>query len=446
MSLVFSFFLLFLLFLFVQNRLILVAASVFFIFHKTESYYELFLFFGLLIAGQVAAEAITRSRHYSKQILFFFNAVSVLLFLIFKIQAEESNMVSNIARSKMPFGFSVLLFVINGYLIELFHNPKLKISWRDYYSELLFYPRLIIGPLYSLRKFPVENVSEEEKERSRLLGLTLLSFGLFQFSLSGLIGSGLGNGYILTREQMKFYQLNPWIMMVSATVFLYLNFSGFSYLVMGLCKMTNREPVMNFRFPFGSRSMKIFWMHWHESLGKWFQQYVYFPLQSDLIKIKFLYKYPRVLNFLCSFLVFTAIGAWHDVSLKMLLWSAFNTLAVSFINIKNKWLGVLTTNILIVLICGLFMSKSIEDYFFIVDKIFSAKAFFFNPIVFFQLIFLVLSLTAVYFMEKFTLQSLDESTPLQSRTKLFLFAYFCLVIALTLGLSNIDLTYDGFKT
>lgn len=444
MSLIYSFVLLFFLLLFIKNRVLLFAISLLFVSDRLESSFNFILLLVLILSGQLAAEAIVKHRKLSKTILLSFNIVSILLFFFFKTQADDVNMISNLTRTKMPFGFSVLLFVINGYLIELYYDPRIRISWRSYFSELLFYPRLIIGPIYHLKKAATKELVPEKKDMASLLSFFLISFGLFQFALSGIIGSSIGSGYIISSEQLRFYRLNPLVLMISATVFLYLNFSGFSYIVMGLCKMTNREPVSNFQFPFGSQTMKIFWNHWHMSLGKWFQQFVYFPLQSRLIRRRFLFENPKVLNFICSFFVFLAIGAWHDVSLKMFLWSLLNTVAVSFVNFKNKWLGIVSTNAIVLFICGLFMSKSVDDYLFLVKKTFTTRSFFYNGMILSQVALLAVSLGLVYFLERFTLRCLDENWPEQSRLKLFLYTYLCLVVALTLGLSNIDLTYDGF--
>ena len=62
---------------------------------------------------------------------------------------------------------------------------------------------------------------------------------------------------------------------------LYYDFSGYSDIAIGLCRVFGFSIKENFNFPYISTSITEFWRRWHISLGSWFREYVYFPLGGN---------------------------------------------------------------------------------------------------------------------------------------------------------------------
>ena len=60
---------------------------------------------------------------------------------------------------------------------------------------------------------------------------------------------------------------------------------------------------MNFRYPYISKSVTEFWRRWHTTLGRWFREYVYIPLEAT--------GREKVRTFFNLFVVWSLTALWH---------------------------------------------------------------------------------------------------------------------------------------
>ena len=72
------------------------------------------------------------------------------------------------------------------------------------------------------------------------------------------------------------------------------------------------ELMLNFNYPYTSRSLREFWSKWHISLSSWFRDYLYIPLGGSQVS------YSRTsINLLA---VFVISGLWHGAGWNFVLW------------------------------------------------------------------------------------------------------------------------------
>ena len=62
-----------------------------------------------------------------------------------------------------------------------------------------------------------------------------------------------------------------WIALLCYTFSLYMDFSGYSDMAIGMAAMFGFDFKENFNFPYLSTSVTEFWRRWHISLGDWFR-------------------------------------------------------------------------------------------------------------------------------------------------------------------------------
>jgi alginate O-acetyltransferase complex protein AlgI len=96
---------------------------------------------------------------------------------------------------------------------------------------------------------------------------------------------------------------------------IYLDFSAYSDMAIGLGKMTGFHYKENFNYPYVARSITDFWRRWHISLSTFFRDYVYIPLGGNRKGLK-----RQLLNML---VVWALTGLWHGAAYNFICWGLY---------------------------------------------------------------------------------------------------------------------------
>ena len=99
------------------------------------------------------------------------------------------------------------------------------------------------------------------------------------------------------------------------TLQIYLDFSGYSDMAIGLGKMLGFDFQKNFDYPYTSLNVSEFWRRWHISLGSWFRDYIYIPLGGNRVSTG-----KHIRNIL---IVWALTGIWHGASWNFVLWGLY---------------------------------------------------------------------------------------------------------------------------
>ena len=97
----------------------------------------------------------------------------------------------------------------------------------------------------------------------------------------------IANHLVLVADQIidgnshQMGMLSGWIGMVAYTLQIYFDFSGYSDMAIGICRMIGFKIPENFDNPYTSSSITEFWRRWHISLGRWMRDYLYIPLGGN---------------------------------------------------------------------------------------------------------------------------------------------------------------------
>ena len=97
---------------------------------------------------------------------------------------------------------------------------------------------------------------------------------------------------------------------------IYLDFSGYSDMAIGLGQMFGFTVDENFNYPYISKSVGEFWRRWHISLGSFFRDYVYIPLGGSRCK-------NILKNYRNLFIVWFLTGLWHGASWTFICWGLY---------------------------------------------------------------------------------------------------------------------------
>ena len=234
-------------------------------------------------------------------------------------------------------GLSYMAFRLT-YMVHEIRNEIVPLpSFSEYLSFAFFVPTLSIGPINPYSSFhnslhkPDRALTPNGRSWSRiLLGLTKYIFlGNLanQLSYDGLLADGLPH---------------PWIdfpiAVAGYTAYLYLNFSGFCDIAIGVSGLLGIHVQENFDRPFSKRNLQEFWAHWHMTLTNYMRDMVFVPLSKSLVRRFGPASAPHCIA-LAIAIVFVLMGIWHGAGWNFVLyglWHAVGVVAVHYYTLFLK--------------------------------------------------------------------------------------------------------------
>ncbi len=271
--------------------------------------------------------------------------VSVTAYVLLFAHLRRYALVSGLMPLPGPYvtvGLSYILFRALHVMIDAQSGLPVErlglVRWFNYTCGFLSF---VSGPIQRYEDFVAQ---EEHAGRTPLdvpelhEGLSRISHGLVKLTLVEFFVRDAHRRSVVLIEKMlsgktTSSQLPLWVIVAAAcfafTVYLYVNFSGYMDVVIGLGRLMGFDLPENFDKPFLATSFLELWSRWHITLSEWFKTYTFNPIVTSLAR-----KYPKptlmpyfgVLGFLVAFFV---MGVWHGTSKLFLFYGLFLGLGVS---------------------------------------------------------------------------------------------------------------------
>ena len=154
-------------------------------------------------------------------------------------------------------------------------------------------------------------------------GISRFSFGLAKKVLLANPCGALAESFILSESYAadvasaaitigELPVLGAWAGLIAYGMQIYLDFSAYSDMAIGMGRMLGLHYNENFDYPYISRTVTEFWRRWHISLGTFFRDYVYIPLGGN--------RKGFVRGLFNAFVVWSLTGIWHGASWNFMLW------------------------------------------------------------------------------------------------------------------------------
>ncbi len=131
-----------------------------------------------------------------------------------------------------------------------------------------------------------ELIPQFKSQQKRGLNWNNLSQGIYIFTQGlakkVLIADVFGNAVNWGFSNIELLDTtNVLIIMISYTIQIYFDFSGYSDMAIGIGKMMNIELPINFNSPYKALTIVDFWNRWHITLTRFLTQYIYIPLGGN---------------------------------------------------------------------------------------------------------------------------------------------------------------------
>ena len=241
-------------------------------------------------------------------------------------------------------GISFFTFAQIAFLVETYRGNIVPMGMSEYGLYVSFFPKLMQGPIMLPEDFQVqrsdekpteqrsnEKLTEEKKKRTRavfenlalcstqtkdewweklLRNVILISLGLFKkVILADTLGQAVAAGF---ENVTALHAVDAWVVMLSYTLQLYFDFSGYCDIAMGVAAFFGYDLPLNFDSPYKAVNIMDFWKRWHKTLTDFLTKYVYIPLGGNRKGAFRMY-----VNFLIVFLV---SGIWHGAGWQFVVW------------------------------------------------------------------------------------------------------------------------------
>ena len=347
------------------RNIILLIFSLFF-YAYGEPLYVFLMIFSILTNYFLAIKIDESKQNNRKKIFVFTIAINLLLLIIFKYTSFIVDTTNNLLNINLqlpeiilPIGISFYTFQIISYIISVYKKEvKAQNNIIDLGCYITAFPQLIAGPIVRY-----ETVNEELENRKE--NINDFSYGIRRFIIGlakkVLIADYLGyvSSTIFKVSSVGF--ISSWLGMISYTLQIYYDFSGYSDMAIGLGRMMGFHFLENFNYPYIAKSVTDFWRRWHISLSSFFKDYVYIPLGGNRVN-----KIKLIRNIL---IVWALTGLWHGASWNFCLWGLFygvillieKLLLKKYLDKLPSFIGHIYTLVIVIIAWVIFNNESIAS-------------------------------------------------------------------------------------
>ena len=260
--------------------------------------------------------------------------LALALFLLHKLPAWSASVHLQAVNPLLSIvGFSyVVLRIIDLFraMYEQRHDAPDLVGTINY---LLPFHMMAAGPIQSFDDFATQ--PGEPRALTRLVMLEamerialgvfkkfVLAYGVQKLFLTDFTAGG---AYWFFEAQMFF-------------IWLYLDFSAYSDIAVGVGKLLGVHTPENFNRPYFARNITVFWERWHISLSTWIRRNLFFPVQVALLR-QTGGAHPMVCGAVGFAVSFLLAGLWHGIAWNFVVWGVMHASGLIAVNAYRKALS-----------------------------------------------------------------------------------------------------------
>ena len=229
----------------------------------------------------------------------------------------------------LPLGISFYIFKLISYVADVYTK---KTAPGDFFHVLLYtvtFHQVAQGPITRYAEMAEEMDHRRADAEDLAEGLWRFTVGLAKKTvLADHLGS-LAETFLPLAGNTGFSVGGAYLGALCYMLQLYLDFSAYSDMALGLGRMIGFHYPENFNYPYIAVSVRDFWRRWHISLSRFFRDYVYIPLGGNRVSTGRL-----LLNLLA---VWALTGFWHGSSWNFILWGLYYFVFIAIENFVKKF-------------------------------------------------------------------------------------------------------------
>ena len=218
----------------------------------------------------------------------------------------------------LPIGISFYTFQLISYVVDVYRG---EINAQRSFWKLLLYSSLfhqcIAGPIVRYETVQNEIDNRRPSRTDIYYGIRRFCIGLAKKAILANSCAAVADTLLPIGGEAISTQVTAgyWLGMLFYMLQIYLDFSAYSDMAIGMGRMVGFHYLENFNYPYMATSVRDFWRRWHISLSSFFRDYVYIPLGGSRCSEA---RYIRNI-----FIVWFLTGMWHGASWNYILWGLY---------------------------------------------------------------------------------------------------------------------------
>ncbi|MGV3635554.1 MAG: MBOAT family O-acyltransferase [Pseudorhodoplanes sp.] len=239
-------------------------------------------------------------------------------FLILNVEAVTG---LSLPRSEivLPIGISFFSFQLVSYLVDRMRGDAPIYPYRPFALFVMVFPHLIAGPIVRhnelIPQFALDPRRDGLAQRFGI-GFVIFTVGFAKKVLLADKLAPIADGLFQRAGQATLTFAEGWNAALAFTFQLFLDFSAYTEMAIGIALMFGLILPENFRRPYLATSLRDFWRRWHISLSNFLRDYLYIPLGGSRSgPARFVFA-TLVTMFLC--------GLWHGAGWNFIIWGVWH--------------------------------------------------------------------------------------------------------------------------
>jgi alginate O-acetyltransferase complex protein AlgI len=215
----------------------------------------------------------------------------------------------------LPMGISFYTFQTMSYTIDIYRGAKAERSLLSFAIFVACFPQLVAGPIMRAGVFLPQLKTDRRFERVDVsAGVYRIFRGLFKKMV---IADTLAL-YVdaVFAEPAGYTGLSAWIALYAYAFQIYMDFSGYTDVAIGVGRLLGLKLTENFDRPYLAASPSEFWRRWHITLSTWLRDYLYIPLGGS--------RFGRLCTLRNLFITMALGGLWHGAAWTFVAWGVYH--------------------------------------------------------------------------------------------------------------------------
>jgi len=219
----------------------------------------------------------------------------------------------------LPIGISFFSFQLISYLVDRMRGDAPIYPYRPFALFVMVFPHLIAGPIVRHNELIPQFAADPRRDglAQRFgIGFVIFTVGFAKKVLLADKLAPIADGLFQRAAHSALTFAEGWNAALAFTFQLFLDFSAYTEMAIGIALMFGLILPENFRRPYLATSLRDFWRRWHISLSNFLRDYLYIPLGGSRSgPARFVFA-TLVTMFLC--------GLWHGAGWNFIIWGLWH--------------------------------------------------------------------------------------------------------------------------